>query len=121
MISPSTRDFIDVYLMEMMKGTNPQFDQECLEITCLDLFKAGAETSSTTLLWIVLYLVRYQQVQERCYQEVLSVTGEERPALKHLASLPYCQAVICEVQRLACVAPQTIPHRSEGKIGALVY
>ena len=110
-ISPLTRDFIDVYLMEMMKGTNPQFDQECLEITCLDLFKAGAETSSTTLLWIVLYLVRYQEVQERCYQEVLSVTGEERPALKHLASLPYCQAVICEVQRLACVAPQTIPHR----------
>jgi len=105
------RDFIDVYLMEMMKGTNPQFDQECLEITCLDLFKAGAETSSTTLLWIVLYLVRYQEVQERCYQEVLSVTGEERPALKHQASLPYCQAVICEVQRLACVAPQTIPHR----------
>merc|ERR1712062_324785 len=52
------RDFIDVYLMEMMKGTNPNFDQECLEITCLDLFKAGAETSSTTLLWVILYLVR---------------------------------------------------------------
>ena len=96
---PNTRDFIDVYLMEIMKGTNPNFDQECLEITCLDLFKAGAETSSTTLLWIVLYLVRYQEVQEKCYQEVLSVTGEERPALKHQASLPYCQAVICEVQR----------------------
>ena len=97
--------------MEMMKGTNPNFDQECLEITCLDLFKAGAETSSTTLLWVVLYLVRYQEVQENCYQEILSVTGEERPGLKHLSLLPYCQAVICEVQRLACVAPQTIPHR----------
>jgi len=105
------RDFIDVYLMEMMKGTNPNFDQECLEITCLDLFKAGAETSSTTLLWVILYLVRYQEVQESCYQEILSVTGEENPALRHSSSLPYCQAVICEVQRLACVAPQTIPHR----------
>ena len=95
--------------MEMMKGTNPNFDQECLEITCLDLFKAGAETSSTTLLWVVLYLVRYQEVQENCYQEVARVTGEENPSLSH--HLPYCQAVIQEVQRLSCVAPQTMPHR----------
>ena len=109
--SNQPRDLIDVYLMEIQKGTNPNFDQEGLEMTCLDLFKAGAETSSTTLLWVVLYLVRYQEVQERCYQEVTRVTGEESPALRHAASLPYCQAVICEVQRLACVAPQTIPHR----------
>ena len=106
---------MDVYLREIINKTNSHFDLESLEITCLDLFKAGAETTSTTLLWVILYLVRYQEVQERCHQEVLSVTGEERPALKHQASLPYCQAVICEVQRLACVAPQTIPHRSEGK------
>ena len=105
------RDLIDVYLMEIQKGTNPNFDQEGLEMTCLDLFKAGAETSSTTLLWVVLYLVRYQEVQEKCFQEVTRVTGEESPGLRHSASLPYCQAVICEVQRLACVAPQTIPHR----------
>ena len=103
------RDFIDVYLIEILKGTNPNFDQESLELTCLDLFKAGAETSSTTILWVILYLVKYQDVQENCYQEVLRVTGEERPSLRH--SLPYCQAVIYEVQRLACVAPQTIPHR----------
>ena len=53
--------------------------------------------------------MKYQDVQENCYQEVMRVTGEERPSLSH--SLPYCQAVIHEVQRLACVAPQTIPHR----------
>ena len=104
------RDFIDVYLIEILKGTNPYFDQEGLELTCLDLFKAGAETSSTTILWVILYLVKYQDVQEKCYQEIVRVTGEERPSLQH--SLPYCQAVIMEVQRLACVAPQTIPHRS---------
>ena len=105
------RDFIDVYLLEMMKGTNPNFDMEGLEITCLDLFKAGAETSSTTLLWIILFLVRYQEVQERCYIEISREVGEERPGLRH--NLPYCQAVIHEVQRLSCVAPQTIPHRQD--------
>ena len=55
---PPPRDFIDVYLVEMMKGSNPNFDMESLELTCLDLFKAGAETSSTTLLWIILFLTR---------------------------------------------------------------
>lgn len=103
------RDFLDVFLAEGEKGENPIFDQESLELTCLDLFKAGAETTSTTLLWCVLYLTRYQEVQEAAREEVERVTGEERPSLKH--QLPYCQAVIQEVQRLSCVAPQTIPHR----------
>ena len=39
----------------------------------------------------------------------LGQVGEERPSLK--TSLPYCQAVIYEIQRLAAVAPQSIPHR----------
>ena len=37
----SPRDFIDVYLAEMERGRNPNFDQEGLELTCLDLFKVG--------------------------------------------------------------------------------
>ena len=100
---------MDVYLREIRNNTNSHFDLESLEITCLDLFKAGAETTSTTILWVVLYLVKYQEVQEKCYQEIVRETGEARPSLAH--SLPYCQAVLQEVQRLACVAPQTIPHR----------
>jgi len=103
------RDFLDVYLAEMEKKENPSFDQEALELTCLDLFKAGAETTSTTLLWCVLYLTRHKEVQEAAREEVDRVTGDERPGLGH--KLPFCQAVIQEVQRLSCVAPQTIPHR----------
>jgi len=103
------RDFMDTYLTEIASGTNPNFDQESLELCCLDLFKAGAETSSTTLLWCLLYLVKYPEVQENCFKEVMSVTGDVKPSRHH--DLPYCQAVIQEVQRLACVAPQTMPHR----------
>ena len=47
-----------MYLREIINKTNSHFDLESLEITCLDLFKAGAETTSTTLLWVILYLVR---------------------------------------------------------------
>jgi len=100
---------MDTYLIEMMEGKNPNFDQESLELCCLDLFKAGAETSSTTLLWCILYMVKYPEVQENCYREVVAVAGDNKPDRSH--DLPYCQAVIQEVQRLACVAPQTMPHR----------
>ena len=82
----------------------------CLILMLNSLIQAGAETTSTTLLWCVLYLVRYPEVQEVAREEVERVVGEERPGLHH--ALPYCQAVIQEVQRLSCVAPQTIPHRS---------
>ena len=33
------RDFLDAYLEEMENKENPNFDQEGLELTCLDLFK----------------------------------------------------------------------------------
>ncbi len=35
-----SRDFIDIYLLEMRKGTK-NFDQEQLELVCLDLFKVS--------------------------------------------------------------------------------
>ena len=44
------RDFIDMYLTEMKTNTN--MDIEHLIVSCLDFFQAGAETTSTTLLWV---------------------------------------------------------------------
>ena len=48
------RDFIDVYLSEMK--SNPSLDEEHLVVICLDFFQAGAETTSTTLLWVCYQL-----------------------------------------------------------------
>ena len=74
-----SRDFLDVFLAEVHfgphlilgilrqveKGENPTFDQESLELTCLDLFKAGAETTSTTLLWSAFYTCFLINTQNR--------------------------------------------------------
>ena len=40
----------------------------------LDLFNAGTETSSTTLDWLLLYMVAYPEVQARC-QQVIDKVG----------------------------------------------
>ena len=46
------RDFIDMYLTEM-KNDSSNFDEDHLIVMCLDFFQAGAETTSTTLLWVI--------------------------------------------------------------------
>ena len=36
----------------------------------LDLFLAGTETSSTTLDWLLLYMVAFPEVQTRCQKDI---------------------------------------------------
>ena len=51
------RDFIDVYLTEMR--SNPNFDEQHLTVICLDFLQAGSDTTSTTLLFVRIYLEKY--------------------------------------------------------------
>ena len=57
------RDFIDVYLTEMENNNFLSVDD--LSRIMEDFLGAGAETSSTTLKWILLYLTLNPKVQER--------------------------------------------------------
>ena len=63
--SGNPKDFIDVYLASI--GKDKEQDLNMLDLTdCIwDFFMAGTETSSTTLKWIILYLVIHQNVQDR--------------------------------------------------------
>jgi cytochrome P450 len=42
------------------------------------LFLAGAETTSTTLRWFMLYMIEYPHIQARIHQEIDSVIGKDR-------------------------------------------
>ena len=78
------RDFIDMMLIEIENTTDPSssfFGQrglDSLKVNLFDLFLAGSETTSTTLTWAVLYMVRYPEVQARVQQELDSVVGINR-------------------------------------------
>ena len=41
----------------------------------VDLFTAGTETTSTTLHWGLLYLIRTPNVQRKCREEILQVAA----------------------------------------------
>lgn len=55
------------------------FSEFNLQTVLLDMFVAGAETTSTTLLWSILYLTQNPEVQKKVQEELDAVIGD-RPA-----------------------------------------
>ncbi|CAC5412582.1 CYP2J [Mytilus coruscus] len=108
------RDFIDAYLLEWQKHTrenNIQFSEDNLEAVVLDLFAAGTETTSTGILWAIIFLVNNPDVQQKMRNELTEVLGSNRqPLLTDRNNLPYCESVITETLRLGNIAPFSLPH-----------
>eukprot|EP00096_Caligus_rogercresseyi_P011673 TRINITY_DN467_c0_g1_i1.p1 TRINITY_DN467_c0_g1~~TRINITY_DN467_c0_g1_i1.p1 ORF type:complete len:482 (-),score=56.32 TRINITY_DN467_c0_g1_i1:199-1644(-) len=104
-------DFIDNYLIEMRLGKDPTFTKQQLVVTCMDLFIAGSETSSTTLIWMVFFMIFHEDVQDKCFQEIKEVLGYTFPPREEdMASLPFCMATLKEIQRMGNTAPRSIFH-----------
>ncbi|XP_069047960.1 cytochrome P450 2F5-like isoform X2 [Lepisosteus oculatus] len=107
------RDFIDCFLLRMQQEQdNPssEFHRDNLVSTVLNLLLAGTETTSTTLRYALLLLIKYPHVQERAQREIDEVVGRERPpAMEDRRSLPFTDAVVHEVQRLLDVVPMSMP------------
>uniref|UniRef100_A0A8C2K1U4 Cytochrome P450, family 2, subfamily V, polypeptide 1 n=1 Tax=Cyprinus carpio TaxID=7962 RepID=A0A8C2K1U4_CYPCA len=109
----SPRDFIDCYLTEIQKRKDDLeagFHEEGLQYAVLDLFVAGTETTSTTLLWAFVYMMKYPEIQEKVQEEIDKVVGRSRrPNIDDRPSMPYTDAVIHEVQRMGNVVPLSVP------------
>jgi len=43
-----------------------------------DFFLAGSDTTTTTLDWAILYLIRNQDIQAKLRDEIEGVTGKSR-------------------------------------------
>lgn len=109
-------------------------------MTAAEAFGAGVETTSTTLLWILAYLLHHPevksdssppagmegpipgsssallvlaplQVQQRVQKELDENVGADRTAnLSDRGHLPYLDCVINEGMRIRPVSPVLIPH-----------
>ena len=100
-------DYIDVYLNELEHGDigdTENLNEKSLLLTVIQLFFAGTETSVTTLRWSLMYMMEYPEIQGRLRKEIDSVVGRNRlPRVSD--KLPYTEATIMEVQRIATIAP----------------
>ncbi|CAD5224519.1 unnamed protein product [Bursaphelenchus xylophilus] len=108
-------DYIDAYLLERQRhiqkeGTEGKYNFPELRNICMDLWVAGQETTSSTLTWIIAYLIRYPEVQEKMQQELDAVIGSTRIIRNaDRPDLPYTNAVIMESQRHCNLVAQNIP------------
>ncbi|XP_070567856.1 cytochrome P450 2U1-like [Ptychodera flava] len=85
-------------------------DPDHLNISLTVIFGAGTDTTATTLLWALLYLCLNQDIQENCFSEIQNAIGlENTPSYADKAKLPYVEAVLLEVQRIASIVPLGIP------------
>ncbi|XP_055353890.1 cytochrome P450 2J2-like [Paramacrobiotus metropolitanus] len=111
------RDYIHAYLIEMDKQkTNPlsTFTEDQLEMAMLNLFGAGTETTSTTMTWAIIYLLENPDIYKKLQAEVDEVLpAGQYPTLDLRDRLPYMQAVIQEVQRMANLVPFAIRSPTE--------
>ena len=78
-----------------------------------DVFNAGIESTTATLLWLLAYMVNYPDIQARVHAEIDDVIGRDRhPCLEDRGNLPYMEATIAEILRIATTTPLSIPHKS---------
>jgi cytochrome P450 len=109
------RDYIDCYTDEVKKTTDPSspFHEKNghMLFTLIDLFIAGAETTSTTLTWLFAYMVTYPGVQTKFHSEIDTFIGKERlPSLSDRPVMKYTEALLNEVMRFSSLVPLSLFH-----------
>ena len=84
----------------------------CFGFSLSDFFAPGTETTSTLIIWILFYLVKYSNVQARLHRQLDDVTGNANrlPEISDKPNLPYLDAFIAEIHRIVSETPLAVPH-----------
>ncbi|XP_062959421.1 cytochrome P450 2C9-like isoform X2 [Cynocephalus volans] len=87
------------------------FTIENLVYSVSDLFGAGTETTSTTMRYGLLLLLKHPEVTAKVQEEIGRVVGRHRsPCMQDRSRMPYTDAVVHEIQRYINLLPTNLPH-----------
>ncbi|XP_072549611.1 cytochrome P450 2K1-like [Salminus brasiliensis] len=109
------RGFVDSFLLrkqsdETSGKKNSLFNEKNLFTTVVNLFVAGTDTTGTTLRWGLLLMAKYPHIQDCVQEEIDRVIGSRQAVVEDRKKLPYTDAVIHEIQRVANIVPMSLPH-----------
>ncbi|XP_029451964.1 cytochrome P450 2K6-like isoform X2 [Rhinatrema bivittatum] len=76
------------------------------------LFMAGTDTISGTLRWGLLLMAVYPEIQSKVQEEIERVIEKAQPRTEHRKQMPYTDAVIHEIQRIANIVPLNLPRET---------
>ncbi|XP_063045973.1 cytochrome P450 2K1-like [Engraulis encrasicolus] len=110
-----SRCFVDSFLInqqnkEKLEQNAGLFNEKNLRFCVGNLFAAGTDTTGTTIRWGLLLMAKYPHIQGRVHEEIDRVIGGRQPLVEDRKSLPYTDAVIHEIQRIANIVPLNLPH-----------
>ena len=75
-----------------------------------DMFVAGYESTSTTLRWVIAFLVNYPSYQEDIQRQLDEAVANQMPSLDDRPNLPLVQAAIIEALKAGNTVPLALPH-----------
>ncbi|EGT54930.1 hypothetical protein CAEBREN_30586 [Caenorhabditis brenneri] len=111
--SEGNADYVDAFLKERKKNEDKEdfggFEMEQLDSVCFDLWVAGMETTSNTLYWSLLFVLKHPEVLKKVYEELDQKVGSDRIiTIADRNNLNYVNATINESQRLANLLPMNL-------------
>ena len=108
------KDFIDLALQiaELNSEQQSKIGPDNVKKIIWDLFFAGTDTTAASLIWFLLYMIRYPAVQQKCQREIDNVMDSQGEYWNVAMNkyFPYTTAALLEVQRISSIAGASLPH-----------
>ncbi len=102
---------IDDFLGRLVKGTKRKqgflVDKQMVRDLTVNFLFGNRETSGNMLVWMFYLLAQNPEADEKLYNEIVTVLGDDVPTDQHLKKmqLPYAMNVVKETLRLYPTAP----------------
>ncbi|OQV17437.1 Cytochrome P450 2U1 [Hypsibius exemplaris] len=110
-------DYLHAYQQEEKTGAKTDmpkiFCEPQLLASLYDLFAAGTDTTSTSLLFGLILMVEYPEVMRKVQAEIDTAVGRGTVLTNSdRVRLPYTEATILEIQRYSNILPLGVPHKA---------
>eukprot|EP00249_Psilotum_nudum_P006525 c19846_g2_i1 orf=1-714(-) len=105
----NSKCFMDVLLT--LKDEDVSLTDTEIMWNLVELMVGGTDTASSTLEWGLAEMVANPDIQQKAYEEIISVVGQDKLVMEeHLDRLPYLQAIVKETLRKNGPAVLSAPH-----------
>ncbi|KAK3434489.1 hypothetical protein EUGRSUZ_D01958 [Eucalyptus grandis] len=109
--SPRTNDVLDS-LLDMCEDKEEDMDKSQLKPLLLDVFVAGADTTSSSVEWAMAELLHNPEKLSKAQAELHQVMGKGSLVNEpDVARLPYLQAIVRETFRMHPPVPLLLPRK----------